>query len=582
MRPPSRRCSSAAWARAFWSLAAAWLISCSRARQRWLSVWISRSARRSSCRAARRASLAERAAAASAWARLRASASSAARTAAWPSWPRATPTRATASGGSPLARASACRPARIRRASTSSSWSTRSSTAARNFWSRSRVRRTTESTRGCLSRRGVQVWYWRSCPGRVAGVDARRVARAASIYPTSNASARSGTGTGAPASPTASPATASPSPMAPPAAAPPAGTGAPAGSTVSVSSQVESARSGSDPVGACPGVLMGPLTAPPARSPPRPTAPGSPRPAWSSRTSDSGPPRRWPPAPAPPRWSAPPPASSARTRPSAGWRRRRSGSDCRRRRSGGAHPPRAGGTVDSTGWTHILLRRDGPVSDGPSLIGSSKRVVALAMCWFVNLFPHLFARDSSPGTMLPIVEKIAFTFPGQGRIPKGSGAPWADDPAGWPFQRASMRLGWDVIDVIESGDAVLADTRKAQPAIYTHSAACFLLAKAEGFRPDLVAGHSLGEYAAVLAAGGITFEQGLDLVVRRAELAHATAGAGVMQVILGLPDKTVGELCRKVRRQVGKVFLANSNAPGQVVISGESAAVEEAGRRALA
>ena len=184
--------------------------------------------------------------------------------------------------------------------------------------------------------------------------------------------------------------------------------------------------------------------------------------------------------------------------------------------------------------------------------------------------------------MLPIVEKTAFTFPGQGRIPKGSGAPWADDPAGWPFQRASMRLGWDVIDVIESGDAVLADTRKAQPAIYTHSAACFLLAKAEGFRPDLVAGHSLGEYAAVLAAGGITFEQGLDLVVRRAELAHATAGAGVMQVILGLPDKTVGELCRKVRRQVGKVFLANSNAPGQVVISGESAAVEEAGRRALA
>src|SRR6266540_6883950 len=177
--------------------------------------------------------------------------------------------------------------------------------------------------------------------------------------------------------------------------------------------------------------------------------------------------------------------------------------------------------------------------------------------------------------MLPVVEKIAFTFPGQGRVPKGNGAPWADDPAGWPLERASQRLGWDVIEVIEAGDAILADTRKAQPAIYTHSAACFLLAKAEGLHPDLVAGHSLGEFAAMLAAGGISFEEGIELVVRRAELAYDAAGGGVMQVILGLPDKTVGELCRKVRRQVGKVFLANSNAPGQVVISGESAAVEE-------
>jgi [acyl-carrier-protein] S-malonyltransferase len=180
------------------------------------------------------------------------------------------------------------------------------------------------------------------------------------------------------------------------------------------------------------------------------------------------------------------------------------------------------------------------------------------------------------------VEKIAFTFPGQGRIAKGSGAPWADDPAGWPFARASELVGWDVLEVIQAGSNALTDTRKAQPAIYTHSAACFLLAKQEGLRPDLVAGHSLGEFAAMLAAGGISFEEGVELVVRRAELAHQAAGGGVMQVILGLPDKTVGELCRKVRRQVGKVFLANSNAPGQVVISGEFAAVQEAGRRALA
>jgi [acyl-carrier-protein] S-malonyltransferase len=180
------------------------------------------------------------------------------------------------------------------------------------------------------------------------------------------------------------------------------------------------------------------------------------------------------------------------------------------------------------------------------------------------------------------VEKIAFTFPGQGRIAKDSGAPWADDPAGWPFVRASEILGWDVIEVLESGDAALSDTRKAQPAIYVHSAACHILAREEGLRPDLVAGHSLGEYAALFAAGGVSFEQGLELVVRRAELAHQAGGAGVMRVVLGLPDKTVGQLCRNVRRQVGKVFLANSNAPGQVVISGESAAVEETARRALA
>jgi len=184
--------------------------------------------------------------------------------------------------------------------------------------------------------------------------------------------------------------------------------------------------------------------------------------------------------------------------------------------------------------------------------------------------------------MRTIVDKIAFTFPGQGRIAKGSATPWADDTAGWPFKHASRLLGWDVLDALEAGDKVLSDTRRAQPAIYTHSAACYLLARGEGMRPDLVAGHSLGEYAAVFAAGGISFETGLDLVVRRANLAHQAGGVGVMRVILGLPDSTVGQLCRAVRNQVGKVFLANSNAPGQVVISGESAAVEEAGRRALA
>src|SRR6266511_2854101 len=136
-----------------------------------------------------------------------------------------------------------------------------------------------------------------------------------------------------------------------------------------------------------------------------------------------------------------------------------------------------------------------------------------------------FALGAQTSTIRSMQDKTVFTFPGQGRVAKGSGAPWADDPAGWPFLRASERLGWDVLEILEAG----------QPAIYTHSAACHLLARAEGLCPDLVAGHSLGEYAALFAAGGITFEHGLDLVVRRAELAHQAGGTGVMRVVLGLP-----------------------------------------------
>src|SRR6266511_4721491 len=179
------------------------------------------------------------------------------------------------------------------------------------------------------------------------------------------------------------------------------------------------------------------------------------------------------------------------------------------------------------------------------------------------------------------MDKTAFTFPGQGRVVTAVAAPWADDPAGWPFARASERLGWDVLAAIDAGAVVLSDTRKAQPAIYTHSAACCLLARAEGLRPDVVAGHSLGEYAALLAAGGVSFDAGLDLVVKRAELAWQAGGDGGMRVVLGLPDTVVRHLCRVVRRTVGRVFVANSNGPGQVVISGEREAVEAAGRLAL-
>lgn len=180
------------------------------------------------------------------------------------------------------------------------------------------------------------------------------------------------------------------------------------------------------------------------------------------------------------------------------------------------------------------------------------------------------------------MEKLAFTFPGQGRVADGAATPWRDDPAGWPFVQASETLGWDVVAALEQGDRALADTRTAQPAIFTHSVACYLLARAEGLRPDIVAGHSLGEYAALVAAGGMSFEQGLELVCRRADLAHRAGGRGAMRVILGLPDDAVRKICRSASSRSDHVYLANSNAPGQVVISGDAVAVEEAARLALA
>src|SRR6266511_914799 len=138
------------------------------------------------------------------------------------------------------------------------------------------------------------------------------------------------------------------------------------------------------------------------------------------------------------------------------------------------------------------------------------------------------------------MDKTAFTFPGQGRVVTAVAAPWADDPAGWPFARASERLGWDVLAAIDAGAVVLSDTRKAQPAIYTHSAACCLLARAEGLRPDVVAGHSLGEYAALLAAGVVSFDAGLDLVVKRAELAWQAAGGPAGCSRASSPPRSIG------------------------------------------
>jgi len=145
------------------------------------------------------------------------------------------------------------------------------------------------------------------------------------------------------------------------------------------------------------------------------------------------------------------------------------------------------------------------------------------------------------------VDKIAFTFPGQGRIAEGSGTPWADDPARWPFERASKLLGWDVLEVIEAGDAALADTRKAQPAIYTHSAACHLLARDVGLRPDLVAGHSLGEYAALAAARSFSLADTARLLKIRGQAMQRAVpvGQGAMAALLGAELAQAEEIAKR-------------------------------------
>ena len=151
--------------------------------------------------------------------------------------------------------------------------------------------------------------------------------------------------------------------------------------------------------------------------------------------------------------------------------------------------------------------------------------------------------------------------------------------------RADEVLGFGLADVMTSGDEeALRQTRVTQPAIYCHSVIRALLA-GEGFAPDALAGHSLGEFSALAAAGALTFEAGLRLVGARAEAMQFAGEArpGTMAAIVGLEDGAVEEACAKTD---GEVVPANYNCPGQLVISGEVAAVraamalcEEAGAR---
>jgi len=176
----------------------------------------------------------------------------------------------------------------------------------------------------------------------------------------------------------------------------------------------------------------------------------------------------------------------------------------------------------------------------------------------------------------------AYIFPGQGAQFEGMGKDLYEkyDLAKKRFHQANEILGFDISKIMFEGTAdELKETRVTQPAIFLHSVITAEL-MGDQFKPDMVAGHSLGEFSALVANKTLTFEDALKLVSKRAQaMQKATEMAdSTMAAILGLEDKKVEDVCRKID---GIVAAANYNCPGQLVISGETDAVKRANEALL-
>lgn len=172
--------------------------------------------------------------------------------------------------------------------------------------------------------------------------------------------------------------------------------------------------------------------------------------------------------------------------------------------------------------------------------------------------------------------KKAYVFPGQGSQYPGMAKDLYESnaEARRMLERANEILGFRITDIMFEGTAEdLKQTKVTQPAIFLHSV---LMAKClPGFAPDMVAGHSLGEFSALVAAGAMDFEEGLKLVSTRAQAMQKACemAEGSMAAVIALPAETVERICAETE---GTVVAANYNCEGQIVISGERSAVEAA------